>query len=62
MLHDYNPIKCVCIWINLLVYKHVLRMLFLVSFLKFKENSLKASKSVEFPVNTTATVNIKYKG
>ena len=34
-------------------------MLFLVSYLNFEEESLKASKSVEFPVNTTATVNIK---
>ena len=34
----------------------------LVAFLRFEEKSLKCSKSMEFPVNTTATVDITYKG
>ena len=34
----------------------------LVAFLSYDGKSLKASKSMEFPVDTIATVNIKYKG
>ena len=49
-------------YIHPFVYKHVLCMLFLVSYLSFEEKSLTASKSMEFPVDTTATVDIKYKG
>ena len=37
-------------------------MLFLVAFLSYEKKSLKASKSMEFPANTTATVNINYEG